>query len=212
MSYHAVLTCPHCSVKKMAFDVLCSARTRDNFTKSFCQCRNCKDVVVITRTGKLDPKSAGNLLALGVEILSVFPEPSEPSAPAHTPGHVAKPFIDGLIALSVDLIGPASNSFRTTLEKATSYLLKDLGSGPLGLTKSSLFDRIEFLNKNHLITPSLYEWAHVIRDLGNAGTHSDPDFSKDQANDLRNFTEQFLIYVFTIPAQVKRSRGHEIEK
>lgn len=207
MTPFVVLPCPHCSVKKMTFDVLCSALTRNQFAKSFCQCRNCKEVVVITRTGNLGLKSAGNLLDRGVQILSIFPEPSEPAAPPHTPDHVAKPFMDGLNALSVNLVDPASNSFRTTLEKATSHLLKELGSDP----KGRLYDRIETLSENHLITPALCEWAHIIRGLGNAGTHSDPSLSKNEAVELRNFTEQFLFYVFTMPARVEKIRGDATE-
>ena len=190
----------------MTVDVAPSHFLREEVTKYFCQCRNCREVVVITASDIPDFNSSGNLLDCGVEIYSVFPEPSEPTAPLNTPDHVAKPFIDGLTALSVDLVGPASNSFRTALEKATYHLLKELGSGPKELTKSSLFDRIELLNKNHLITPSLYKWAHIIRDLGNAGTHGDPSLSKNKAVELRKFTEQFLFYVFTMPARVEKIR------
>ena len=212
MSLTIVLTCPHCESKKMTFDVADSSFVRKGFTKFLCQCRHCEEVVVVTGTeGHWDGVDFGGVRNREISIHSVFPQPSEPVPPPDTPDDVAKPFINGLTALSVGLIDSAANSFRTTLEKATSHLLERLGTGHQDHAKKSLYDRIEFLRDNHLITPSLCDWAHIIRDLGNMGTHGDPEFSESQATELKNFTEQFLYYVFTMPAQVESIRGNSVE-
>ena len=202
MSYLAVLTCPHCGAQKMTFDVSESPFLCADGTKFFCQCRSCHDVVVVTGEGNDHYGSTTE-----IEVHSVFPCPSEPSPPPDTPEDVAKPFIEGLTALDVGLINSAGNSFRTALEKATSHLLDGFDASAEDPTRMQLFHRIESLRDNHLITPSLYEWAHLIRDLGNRGTHGDAEFTRGQAVELKNFTEQFLFYVFTMPARVKHIRG-----
>ena len=212
MSQFVVLTCPYCRAKKMTFDVAPSTFVCKNFTNFFCQCRNCLEVVIVAGevTGEIGA-SSGNICDCGIEVYLVVPQPSEPLAPPDTPNDVAKPFIDGLTALSVGLIASAGNSFRTTLERATFHLLKKLETVPDEHANKRLYGRIKFLRDHSLITPSLYEWAHIIRDLGNMGTHGDVEFSKDQAVELKNFTEQFLTYVFTMPARVEKVRRTDIE-
>lgn len=212
MSLTIVLTCPHCEARKMTFDVASSNFFCKGFTKFLCQCRHCEEVVVVTGTeGHWNGVDFGEVQNGKISIHSVFPQPSEPVPPPDTPDDVAKPFINGLTALSVGLIDSAGNSFRTTLEKATSHLLERLGTAGQEHAKKSLYNRIEFLKDNHLITPALYDWAHIIRDLGNKGAHSDPEFSESQATELKKFTEQFLYYVFTMPARVESIRRNSIE-
>ena len=69
-----------------------------------------------------------------------------------------------------------------------------------------LFKRINTLEERRLITPAMKEWAHKIRLDGNEATHEeDEDFSSEQAKLMKEFTELFLIYSFTLPARIAAS-------
>ena len=51
------------------------------------------------------------------------------------------------------------------------------------------------------------DWAHAIRLDGNEATHEeDEDFTADKAREMKDFTELFLIYAFTLPARIKASK------
>ena len=67
----------------------------------------------------------------------------------------------------------------------------------------NLVQRIDELNERRLITPAMKDWAHAIRLEGNDATHEeDEDFSEHQAIWMKEFTELFLIYSFTLPARI----------
>ena len=130
----------------------------------------------------------------------------EPVAPEDTPEDVAKDFVEGLKVLPVEAYRSAGNCFRRALEKATNHLLNELGSDARKHIGKKLYDRIKVLRDNFLITPSLYDWAEIIRDFGNKGSHGEVDFAEEDAVELKNFTEIFLIHVFTMPAKVRKMR------
>lgn len=194
----------------MTLDVvaICSVSLTRN--KLFCQCRNCNDVVVATVTvSPMKPVSLqalGNLTDSGVTIDSILPPTGEPCAPQDTPKDVAMDFVEGLRVLQVKAYSSAGNCFRRALEKATYHLLNKLDLGAGEHKDMNLYSRIKLLRDRSLIAPQLYDWAEIIRDLGNKGSHGDVDFSEKDAVELKDFTGIFLIYVFTMPARVHRMR------
>ena len=195
----------------MTFRVRSRCRFRQNTLKLFCQCSNCKDVVVVTAIERLDADSipenwTGNLCERYIQIQSIMPIQSEPVAPEDTPKPVAKEFVEGLSVLRVRAFSSAGNCFRRALEKATNHLLDELGADATDHRGMNLYSRIRALRDRSLIAPQLYDWAEIIRDLGNMGSHGDSDFSEKDAVELKNFTGIFLFYVFTMPAKVRRMR------
>lgn len=194
----------------MTFNVISSCWFSPGIDKVFCQCRNCRDVVVITARvvsgGHISQDWRGNLCENGVTIKSIFPPPSKFVVPPHTPDDVGRHFTEGLNVLSVKAYPSAANCFRRTLEKATDHLLDELKYGAEERKNMSLKCRIRALRKHELINPLLYEWADIIRDVGNKGTHGDTDFSENDAVALKKFTEMFLTHVFTMPARIREMR------
>lgn len=194
----------------MVFDAISSCFFRRNLHKLFFQCRRCKEVVVVTaRFAGRNPLSqgrTGDIRDYGVKIQSICPPVSEPVEPEGTPGDVAKDFVEGLKVLSAEAYPSAGNCFRRALEKATKHLINKLGSDSKEHIGKNLYDQIKVLRDNFLITPSLYDWAEIIRDFGNKGSHGDADFAEEDAVELKNFTEIFLIHVFTMPAKVRKIR------
>lgn len=126
--------------------------------------------------------------------------------PPDTPDDVGRHFTEGLEVLPVKAYNSAATCFRRTLEKATDHLLNALDYDADQRKNMSLFCRIQALHKHELITPLLYEWAHVIREVGNKGAHGETEFSENDAVELKKFTEIFLFYVFTMPASIRKIR------
>lgn len=148
-----------------------------------------------------------NIRISGFVVMEVLPALSEPISPSGTPEDVARHFIDGLKVLSVGAFPSAGNCFRTTLEKATNHLLEGAEVDTKKSGQLTLYERIKLLRNENIIAPSIYEWAGIIRKLGNMGTHGDADFTQHEANELRHFTEQFLNYVFSMPERVVKIRS-----
>lgn len=205
-----IITCPHCNAQHVTFDIISFSSVRPILDKLFCRCRNCKDVVIVTTYGtsvrSIFQEFNGNIHEKGVQIKSSFPLQNEPSAPQDTPKDVAGHFIEGLNVLSVKAYSSAGNCFRRALEKATYHLLEELGSDAIKEKEKNLYSRIKVLRDRSLITPILYEWAEIIREFGNKGSHGDMEFSEKEAAALKNFTGVFLMHVFTMPAEVRRMR------
>ena len=137
--------------------------------------------------------------------MDIYPRPSLACAPAHVPDDIAKNYNEAAASVRHQLYTPAGGTFRKALERAT------LALAPQPVSKSfrdkMLLQRIESLRSQQVITDGLCELAEEIRVLGNAAAHDDDDLSKEEAEQLQEFTELFLIYAFTLPARVKSARA-----
>ena len=69
--------------------------------------------------------------------------------------------------------------------------------------------RIDALATKGVITQDLREWAHQIRLDGNDAVHDEDPFKKEEAEELLDFTELFLTYVYTLPGRLAaKKRPH----
>ncbi len=79
-----------------------------------------------------------------------------------------------------------------------------------GATKEKLREQIDELFDKDIITKDIRNWAHEIRLTGNIGAHPDKDGLKDvtqaEAKQLLDFMEQYLNYVYVMPARVDEKR------
>jgi hypothetical protein len=91
----------------------------------------------------------------------------------------------------------AGMMFRKALESATKILDPDSAN-------ARLVRRIDLLAEAQKITPDLAQWAHEIRLGGNDAAHEEEPFTQEEAEELRNFIENFLRYAFTLPSAVRR--------
>ena len=89
--------------------------------------------------------------------------------------------------------------FRTTLEIALKIRFPK--------TKAkNLNDRINNAVEQGNLTSDLAAWAHEIRLGGNEAVHDEP-LSQEEAQDLRDFTELVLLYLFTLPEKLARAKA-----
>ncbi len=71
----------------------------------------------------------------------------------------------------------------------------------------NIYQRIEAVAANGLLTPQLREWAHELR-LGGADAAHDLDpFTQAEADELFEFAELYLTYVYTLPMRLKERRA-----
>lgn len=91
----------------------------------------------------------------------------------------------------------AGMMFRKTLEAATKILDADLAG-------KTLVKRVDALTSSGKLTEDMAKWAHEVRLGGNDAAHEEEPFSMEEALALKNFIENFLRYVFTLPAAVER--------
>jgi hypothetical protein len=77
-----------------------------------------------------------------------------------------------------------------------------------GAPEDNLVAQIDWLEEQRVITPLMKEVAHTIRLAGNAGAHPDRDGLRDvgeaEARAVIDFLDDFLKYVYEIPARVAK--------
>jgi hypothetical protein len=139
------------------------------------------------------------------EVLSIRPEREKTgTAPQHTPSIVASCYEQGCRALAIGDADIAGMGFRKALDTATRQMVRVLNppdlQAKLGL---KLKPRIDWLHSRGKLTDELKTWAHKMRDEVNDAAHEEDPYSDREAKDLRELTEVFLLYVFTIPGKIK---------
>jgi hypothetical protein len=77
----------------------------------------------------------------------------------------------------------------------------------LGAQGDRLIDQIDNLFENGKITEALKDFAHIVRITRNVGAHPDKDGLKDvtrkDAEDIIEFTREFLHHVYVMPAKLE---------
>jgi hypothetical protein len=207
------LTCPHCHIENVMFSSV--GETRLDMAGSihmfslFLSCQNCKKGVVATVgiSGQNEiHRTHGNIRDFKhrLELKEVYPAPLTVDAPEHTPPNIANFFRQAKTAFRASSASKnlgfdaAATMARKSIETACKHIDPD--------SKGSLYDRIESLAEQDFITPDMKDWAHEIRDIGNDGSHETEPLSKEDAEDVLNFTEMFLMYLFTLPGMLTSRR------
>ena len=80
-----------------------------------------------------------------------------------------------------------------------------------GAKKDKLWEQIDELYNQQIITKSIKDWAHEIRLTGNIGAHPDKDgledVTKEDAKELIDFMEEYLNYVYIMPSKLEAKRA-----
>lgn len=196
----AVLPCARCKTH-IGFKLLGDYRLVDDLWSTHWSCRRCDTCVVVTlegsRTHGYSPCSCdGSLSSNGFVVVEQHPKPEPVKCPEHVPDRIAANFKEAVANVRAGAFTSAVMMFRKVLERATNALATNAEANG-----KSLFRCIDDLADQHLLTPAMREWAHVIRDSGNLAVH-DTDSDEDTAEQIHEFTELFLTYAFTLPVRV----------
>lgn len=194
-------TCPFCKTTSVACEAIFSWRTGEEEKRALIKCGACGEGIIRAYFSPHDLMNVGGeVTRQNIVLAEQWPESSCGAAPKDTPENAAKFFEQGTSSLESGNFDAAGMMFRKTLESATKLL------DPQSMSKP-LVKRIDALTSDGKLTPDLAAWAHEVRLGGNEAAHEDEPFSEDDAQDLRNFVENFLRYAFTLPSAVKRREG-----
>lgn len=139
-------------------------------------------------------------------LLEYYPEAKEHAAPDSTPERAAKFFIEAKDNFQRGRFETAVMLCRKVLDISTREILGDESK------KEQLSQRISMLFAKGKITEQMKDWAHIVRMDSNGAIHSDEEFDEENATQLINFTEVFMLYAFTLPAMVSaRQSEHTAE-
>ena len=211
--------CPHCGVPQTGFCLHAERNVNSSGAiglvpdwATWWVCNRCTEGIIVKLQHRQDgyrnpPSAVQGAVHRYFTVAGIYPKPSIDRAPAHAPDNVSRNYDEAVTAISHRLYTSAGMTLRKALERAT------LALAPQPVSKSfrdkTLLARIESLRSQQVITEGLCELAKEIRTVGNAAAHDDEDLSKEETEQLREFTELFLIYTFTLPVRVAGARQPE---
>jgi hypothetical protein len=122
---------------------------------------------------------------------------------AGVPGEIVTAYSEGLRCLAAKAPNAAVAMFRTVI----AQIVENKGS-EAAKAKRNLFDRIEQMVQDKTLWDDFGDWAHHVRDTGNAGAHGekfDP-VTMEQAAELRNFIREMVNFLYVQPARRTAAR------
>ncbi|MGJ5075509.1 DUF4145 domain-containing protein [Bradyrhizobium oligotrophicum] len=125
-----------------------------------------------------------------------WPPPPGPLIPEHLPPDVERIYLQAERNYSIEGNEEAAG---TMYRKALDVGLKKIDPDARGV----LAARIKKLAGASKLTPDIAEWADHVRDLGNDAAHEEAPPTRQELEDLRNFTEMVMRYLFSLPALVQ---------
>lgn len=220
---HSFSPCPHCLGENIAFNLEAAVQktpiTSNNpraagplLLTTFWICQKCFGGVcaeaTIERLGtgtfisSISSMSSSNCSNLDYKVLvkKWYPQPQPLEAPRLVPAPVTKAFIQGLSNLKQMMYEPSLMMMR----KAVDLALKEIAPAAENLP---LAKRIDKAVEAGLLTKDLAQWAHEIRIFGNEAVHDPVEVSEQEAAEIKDFTELFLMYVFTLPGMLAERRA-----
>ena len=211
--------CPHCATKDIALVVCAWSHVKNGLGSSNSQinahlwCPRCSSPSCASLQSNSVNISASQLLSGyngdpteasgGWQVIQFWPMGPEPRIPKHMPPNVERVYLQ------------AEHNFPTVGQEDASGTMyrKALDIGLLQIDsdlKGMLGAKIRKLVSDGRLTKDIGEWANQVRELGNEAAHDAPAPTRQDLDNLRNFTEMVLRYLFTLPNMIKKRRGEKL--
>ena len=204
--------CPHCGAEKMGFE-LSTQYSDPRHEKGVRQyrvvmvCAGCRELIIgrFINNGGSHHNSPGEVQGdprdFGWGLLETYPAPAPSRCPEHTPDALKRVFLQAANALKRGDPDASGAMSRKVVDNSTQMLLAEKAKD-----YKNIHGRIEALKDLGLLTPDLATWAHEVR-LGGADAAHDLDpFTQDEADELLDFAELYLIYVYSLPERLELRR------
>lgn len=125
--------------------------------------------------------------------------------PEHVPEEIKNIFIEASKCLSLSCFNATAAMFRLCLDRVTKEIVnQNIELSPTQNDKKSIHNRLTWIFDKNILNRDLEELSRCIKDDGNDGAH-DGNIGKDEAEDLFDFTYEFLETVYTKPARVRNA-------
>jgi hypothetical protein len=185
--------CPHCSVNSYFRPV--AIHLLPNKGVCAVECEACKrfGVVIGARHAQGNPFQLAAFYPIG--------KPDD-EVDKNVPTAIAEDFAEALRCHWIKAHRACVVMCRRAIQSSALELLAKGGR---------LIDQIDDLFTKGKITESLKDFAHEVRLTGNDGAHPDKDGLKDvsepDANDIVEFTREYLHHVYVMPAKLKARKS-----
>lgn len=207
---HILAECTSCGGEKIGFEIVSEYKVPGRPAEQWLallHCGNCNAGLMILFLKMATPHRSpmncpGDPTAHGYLLVERHPEPKPSKAPDHVPDGIAAYFIEASDNLKRAAYTSSGMMSRKVIDVSTK---RQLGSDS-GKYRDNR-NRIDALANNGSITRDLQDWAHHVRIGGNDAAHEDDPFIKEEAEDLLNFTELYLTYVYSLPGRLRVRRG-----
>jgi len=220
-----VADCPRCGAKSHTFDVF-SLNIYTPYTyEVFSVCKNCNCgtifLTVLSNDSGIAPerfsqesiftykKSLNNILRI-IDYINTRNLTAK-SPPDFIPDKIQKIFLEGSQSFSGNCPNASAAMFRLCVDLATKDLLPDEGNGLNQNVKKRLYDRLNWLMENNILSKDLHELSDCIREDGNDGVH-DGTVTQIEAEDLLDFTYILLERIYTEPERTRLAKKRKDER
>src|SRR5579875_1785339 len=207
-----ILECPHCGAEKMGFNLVYQvpATVPPGQPAKYrvpAICFNCEEMVVLifenTGQGQRQPTQCNaDPTREGWAVVNTYPKPKPSRCPSHTPDELKRVFLQAANALKRGDPDASGVMSRKVVDISTQRLL-EAESG----NYRNIYQRVEAVAAKGLLTPELKEWAHELRLGGGDAAHDLNPFTQEEADELLEFAELYLTYVYTLPNRLKERRA-----
>lgn len=205
-------TCGHCGTEKIGLHVKGYAQAGGGVA-TFTTCPKCiQPAVHLLRPGPQAKAVEGwfyssvarndgidTLTQTGWVIQASYPAALVPQAPDHCPEDIGRIYVGARLALERGELDAAGMMIRKVLEVATKRVIPE--------NSGTLAGRIDEMAKANLIPEAVKSWAHQIRIIGNEAAHEAVEPPRSEVAEAVEFTDAFLIYVFTMPERVRKRQS-----
>jgi len=206
MPVSLVRACPHCGTDNCAFNYLAHVCVSDHAASAAFTCNRCHKVLGVYLLANISGMDFTWLKSASGDFdehmkqrahwrVNIYPKPKVYEAPEHVPDAAKRAFLQAESNAAAGNFDAAAAMYRKSIDVGTRAL-------DAGLANKLMFQRIEALSAKGALTPELTEWAHAVRLDGNQGAHDDDELTKEEMDQLASFARLFLVYTFTMPAQV----------
>jgi hypothetical protein len=223
-----VADCPRCGANKITFDLTQAIVVRFEYNwkhwyETFCVCRQCSrstifvisesvnaDYKYVHKTGLLNIKGAVNRY-IDIEGIITLKDSVKEEPPEFVPENVEAVFREGATCLSLGCFNAAGTMFRLCIDLVTRGLLPEEGEGLNHRTRRDLGLRLPWLFDNGILPEALRDLSACVREDGNDGAHQGT-LTKDDANDLLDFTTILLERIYTEPERLRLAQERRCQR
>jgi hypothetical protein len=211
-----ILECPHCGAEKIGFQLVAEvAGTLPGARRArvMMLCSNCEEAVIgvfevrassaasyqqtMPMSSTVDPTKTGSWT-----LIKTYPQPQPSKCPPYTPDDLKRIFLQASNAFKRGDPDASGAMSRKVVDVSTQQLL-----GADSKKFNNIQGRIDELSKRGQLTEDLRQWAHEIRLGGNDAAHDTDPFTDPESEELLDFAELYLTYVYSLPLRLADRRA-----
>ena len=215
-----ILECPHCGAEKIGFRLVFDqpaalpipGSPHAQRWRTLMVCSNCDEGVVAI----FDKRPGINVAAptglnvdpqkLGMVLVDTYPKSAPSKIPTHLTDELKNYYNQAAESLRRGNWDASGAMSRKVVDVSTQLLLKEEAK-----KHGTIQARIDALAANNALTPDLKDWGHQVRLGGNDAAHDKDPFTKPEADELLDFTELYLTYVYTLPGRLEERKKRAAE-